>query len=152
MTKGWARPLGVHWGSKKRGTQRIPKLMPKRTPKVKVMIKPGTAYSSHITLVGRTYRYKYLYVKKMASKLDTILEQLLSFKEGLRLEEDQRLLRLVATVEEIVRYIDTIQEECIKVLQDRNIDEKQSTQPPFRWDSLRNDTSPFKAPYGPFAD
>jgi len=84
----------------------------------------------------------------MASKLDTLLQQLQSIKGSLSPKNE----RLAAVVEEIVQYIQTIQEECIKLLQDRNVEEKKVAQPPFRWDSLRNDTTPFKVPYGPFTD
>lgn len=84
----------------------------------------------------------------MASKLDTLLQQLESIKGSLSPKNE----RLAAVVEEIVQYIQTIQEECIKLLQERSVEERAVPQPPFRWDSLRNDRSPFKAPFGPFSD
>ena len=87
----------------------------------------------------------------MASKLDTLLQQLEGLKASLT-EKDDKSKRIVAIVEEIVQYIQTIQEECIKLLQERTVDERAISQPPFRWDSLRNDKSPFKAPFGPFSD
>ena len=89
----------------------------------------------------------------MASKLDTLLQQLLTIRESLAEKtavEAQK--KTILVVEEIVHYIQTIQEECIKLLQERTVDERVVTQPPFRWDSLRNDRSPFKAPFGPFSD
>lgn len=89
----------------------------------------------------------------MASKLDTLLQQLLTIRESLTEKtavEAQK--KTILVVEEIVHYIQTIQEECIKLLQERTVDERVVTQPPFRWDSLRNDRSPFKAPFGPFSD
>ena len=89
----------------------------------------------------------------MASKLDTLLEQLIAIRGSLTVEssvESQK--KTILVIEEIVHYIQTIQEECIKLLQERTVDERTVTQPPFRWDSLRNDRSPFKAPFGPFSD
>ncbi len=89
----------------------------------------------------------------MASKLDTLLQQLLTIRESLSEKtavEAQK--KTILVVEDIVHYIQTIQEECIKLLQERTVDERVVTQPPFRWDSLRNDRSPFKAPFGPFSD
>ena len=88
----------------------------------------------------------------MASKLDTLLEQLETIKGTLEGNEGKANRKIIAVVQEIVHYIQTIQEECIKLLQERSVDERAVTQPPFRWDSLRNDRSPFKAPFGPFSD
>ena len=85
----------------------------------------------------------------MASKLDTLLKQLLEIRLTLT---DDKTKRIIDTIEEIVKYIQTIQEECIKLLQERTVDDRTVPQPPFRWDSLRNDRSPFKAPFGPFSD
>ena len=87
----------------------------------------------------------------MASKLDTLLIQLQEIKASLS-GEDKKGKRIVAVIEEIVQYIQTIQEECIKLLQERAVDDRAVSQPPFRWDSLRNDRSPFKAPFGAFSD
>ena len=87
----------------------------------------------------------------MASKLDTLLQQLEGIRASLT-EKDEKSKRIVAIVEEIVQYIQTIQEECIKLLQERTVDERVVSQPPFRWDSLRNDRSTFKAPFGLFSD
>jgi len=87
----------------------------------------------------------------MASKLDTLSEQLLQIKATLH-ADDEKYFRVIAVIQEIVQYIHTIQEECIKLLQERTVDERAVSQPPFRWDSLRNDKSPFKAPFGPFSD
>ena len=87
----------------------------------------------------------------MASKLDTLLEQLKIIKGSLH-SNDAKNQGIIAVVEEIVHYIQTIQQECIKLLQERTVDERAVSQPPFRWDSLRNDRSPFKAPFGPFSD
>ena len=89
----------------------------------------------------------------MASKLDTILLQIHALEEAVNetvtaaeVKETFRIIR------ELAQYVQRIQEECIKLLQNRNVDEKQVPQPPFKWDSLRNDTTPFKVPYGPFSD
>tara|TARA_B110000008_G_scaffold244627_1_gene254414 strand:- start:44 stop:328 length:285 start_codon:yes stop_codon:yes gene_type:complete len=94
----------------------------------------------------------------MASKLDTILLQLVALEKALEDEgasketSKETIKEACAIVNEFVQYVKTIQEECIKLLQDRNVDDKQVAQPPFRWDSLRNDTTPFKVPFGPFSD
>lgn len=89
----------------------------------------------------------------MASKLDTILLQINALEDAVNetmtpaeVKETFRIIR------ELAQYVQRIQEECIKLLQNRNVDEKQVPQPPFKWDSLRNDTTPFKVPYGPFSD
>lgn len=87
----------------------------------------------------------------MASKLDTLSEQLLQIKATLTNDEEKNK-HVIEIIQEIVLYIHTIQEECIKLLQERTVDERAVSQPPFRWDSLRNDKSPFKAPFGPFSD
>ena len=129
----------------------MPRLMPSRTPSVKVIISAGTAYSSHI-ISFTVALVKYLYRElAMASKLDTLLKQLETIKGSLT-DDDQKTKRIVDTIAEIVQYIQTIQEECIKLLQERSVEERAVPQPPFRWDSLRNDRSPFKAPFGPFSD
>tara|TARA_B110000483_G_scaffold197108_1_gene235619 strand:+ start:33 stop:299 length:267 start_codon:yes stop_codon:yes gene_type:complete len=88
----------------------------------------------------------------MASKLDTILVQLKEITDTLQNDSDERILNVVAIVTELVQFVSVIQDECIKLLQERTVDDKKVAQPAFRWDSLRSDTSPFKAPYGPFFD
>ena len=89
----------------------------------------------------------------MASKLDTLLEQLLTIQNSLKEKASvDTQERIILVIKEIVHYIQTIQEECIKLLQERTVDDRATSQPPFRWDSLRNDRSPFKAPFGPFSD
>ena len=86
----------------------------------------------------------------MASKLDTLLKQLLEIRLTLT---DDKTTRIVDTIEEIVKYIQTIQEECIKLLQTRNLQSQSPVaQPAFRWDFLRSESSVFKAPYGSFMD
>lgn len=129
----------------------MPRLMPSNTPKVNVIIKPGIAYSSHILCFCTTLEQVFIQRLWMASKLDTLTEQLLQVKASLT-DGQEHTKRVVAIVEEIVQYITTIQEECIKLLQERTVDERTVPQPPFRWDTLRNDTSPFKAPFGHFSD
>jgi len=90
----------------------------------------------------------------MASKLDTILLQAKALEEALKGEQTTKeaVEEACMIVKELVQYVQTIQEECIKLLQNRKVDEKEVVQPPFRWDSLRNDTTPFKVPFGPFSD
>ena len=89
----------------------------------------------------------------MASKLDTILAQTKALEESLTDNAGPKAVKEACSIiQELVHYVETIQEECIKLLQDRNVEEKKVAQPPFRWDSLRNDTTPFKVPYGPFTD
>ena len=87
----------------------------------------------------------------MASKLDTLVDELNEVERRLALGEPAA--DLLPIVKELVRYILTVQEECIKLLQTRNLQsQSQPAQPAFRWDFLRSESSVFKAPYGVFMD
>lgn len=87
----------------------------------------------------------------MASKLDTLMDELTVMEKRLALGEP--VADLLPIVKELVRYIGTLQEECIKLLQTRNLQSQSPVaQPAFRWDFLRSESSVFKAPYGSFMD
>ena len=59
MIKLFGIDVLLQTGSKKRGIQSIPRLIPRRTPREKVIIKPGTAYSSHIVNISLDNKYLY---------------------------------------------------------------------------------------------
>ena len=88
----------------------------------------------------------------MASKLDTLLLQLSEILDTLQDDKDERVIRILQIVQELARYVNVIQNECIKLLQERTSEDKKTHQPPFRWDTIRSDSSPFKAPYNQYFD
>lgn len=88
----------------------------------------------------------------MASKLDTLLLQLSEIADTLQKDEDQRVIKILKIVQELAQHIIIVQKECITLLQSRNIEDKTNPQSPFRWDVIRSDTSPFKAPYTNYFD
>jgi len=70
------------------------------------------------------------------SKLDLIEKDLLAI---LNKSSDKNLTK--ATLE-LLKYVQTIQSECIQMLNSQQ--NHQMTQPPFSWEILRSDSSPFK--------
>ena len=88
----------------------------------------------------------------MASKLDSILIQLNEILDTLQQDEDKRVIAILQIVQELAQHVTIIQNECIKLLQERSVDDKKNHQPPFKWDALRADSSPFNAPYNQFFD
>ena len=88
----------------------------------------------------------------MASKLDTLLLQLSEISDTLQKDEDERVIKILKIVQELAQHIIIVQNECIKLLQDRNVEDKKNPQAPFRWDIIRSDSSPFKAPYTNYFD
>lgn len=71
------------------------------------------------------------------SKLDLIEKDLLAI-----LNKSSSNKNLTKATLELLKYVQTIQSECIQMLNSQQ--NHQMTQPPFSWEILRSDNSPFK--------
>lgn len=87
------------------------------------------------------------------SKLTIVTSQLNDICNQLQNEDlsKQDVQKLIQIIKELVTYVSLLQDECIKVLQSRQV-EKDTTKIPFAWESLRQEVSPFKINLQPFND